>query len=142
MSNITAIHSAFSSFVKATADARKQLIDALRAAGVTTVEEARPHTITWASKQYACPLVEGSRKANGRMVLDRDHKNYEAARKAAQVLQRAIEAGTVKREERAVQQVVVTRAERAAAMAFLSTFEGATLAEQIRAAKRVLAALA
>ena len=89
-------------------------------------------------KKYRVPLVEGKGKAQGTMVLDSTHANYEACKKALQRLTRDI-AGEVsaKREDT----FKPTKAQITAAMAFLAMFEGESLNAQAATARKVLSAI-
>ena len=55
------------------------------------VEDCDEVVTAWAAARHNCPLVEGQRKAKGRMVLDSSAPSYEAAKKSRQ---RALEALT------------------------------------------------
>lgn len=66
--------------------AREKLVESLKKAGVTTLEEARPFMVEFAAMAKRCALVEGRGKGAGRMVFDKEHANYETARKFAQRL--------------------------------------------------------
>ena len=140
--NTSIIFAAFDAWAKAQVGAASALCAALKGQGITTREEAQPHAIAWAAKNNRCPLVEGQKAAKGRAVLDRNHPNYEAAKKAAQRLLDAISDKPAKQPSASAHKVVtVTRAQRAAAMAFLAEFDGESLEAQIRAARAALQAL-
>lgn len=140
--NTASVFAAFDRYGKALDTSRKELCAALKAAGLMTREAVQPYALQWAAERNGCPLVEGKRKASGRVVLDRTHHAYEAARKTAQRVMDAFEAPerTVSAHKPAVQQV--SRAQRAAALAFCAEFDGETLEAQIRAAVKALRALA
>jgi len=82
--NKTIIFGIFDTYAASVQHARKVMVDALRKAGVTTYEQARPLAMEWAAKKTGCSLVEGRGKAQGTMVLDRTHDGYESARKTVQ----------------------------------------------------------
>lgn len=140
--NTASVFAAFDRYAAALNNSRATLCAALKAEGLTTREAVQPYAIEWAAKRSGCPLVEGKRKAAGRVVLDRTHHAYEAARKAAQRLMDAFEAPErkVSAHKPAVQQV--SRAQRAALMAALAEFDGETLEAQVRAAIKALRSLA
>jgi hypothetical protein len=83
------VFAAFDAFVLtmngATQILRQKLVDLN-----ISVEECSPYVIAWAGERHGVALVEGQRKAKGRMVLDSDAKNYEAAKKAAQRMMDAL----------------------------------------------------
>ncbi len=82
--------------------------------------------------KYRVTLVPGSGKAEGRMVLDSDHKNYEACRKAlGRLVSDIVGGGSAKQETPAP----VSRAHRAAAKAYLAQFD--TLSAAIAALRAV-----
>ena len=64
--------------------ARANAVKALHKLGVTTYEQAKPLAVEFAGQAKRCPMVEGRGKAQGTMVLDREHANYENAKKFAQ----------------------------------------------------------
>lgn len=77
---ITAFFNASSLFGKACAD----LIDARKAGGYRKPETFRPVVMQAASKFYGVKLVVAERGTRaGQEVFDKDHKSYEAAKKAA-----------------------------------------------------------
>jgi len=84
------IQQAFEAFAVATSTARTELVRALAKQGVTTWEDAQPHAQQWVAKKYGVRLVAGERKAAGTLVLDRNAKNYETAKKALQRLREAL----------------------------------------------------
>ena len=77
-------YDAFDKFAKAQDDSRETLVKELREAGITTLEAARPIAMQWVSARTKCPIVDGGGKAKGSKVLNRMHRNYEAAKKALQ----------------------------------------------------------
>ena len=139
--NTASVFAAFDRYAASVDNSRAALCAALKAEGLTTREAVQPHAIAWAAQRNGCPLVEGKRKAAGRVVLDRTHAKYEAAKKTAQRIMDAFAAPIVERSAHkpAVQ---VSRAQRAALMAALAEFDGDTLEAQIRAAIKALRALA
>lgn len=139
--NTTAIYAAFDAYASAVDNSRAALCAALRAEGLTTREAVQPHAVAWAAKKTGCALVEGKRVAAGKVVLDRTHTKYEAAKTAARRVMEAFAAPIIERSAHkpAVQ---VSRAQRAALMAALAEFDGDTLEAQIRAAVKALRALA
>lgn len=82
--NTQAAFVAFDKFARAQDASRETLVRELRAAGITTLEEARPIAMQWVGAKCKCPIVSGSGKATGRKVLDASHRNYEAAKKSLQ----------------------------------------------------------
>ena len=78
--NKTIIFKLFEAYAKSLQKARVDLVKGLRANGITTVEQARPLVLEWASIKTGCPLVEGRGKAAGRMVLDSTHEAYDNAK--------------------------------------------------------------
>lgn len=140
--NTASLFAAFDRFAASHVSAAEQLCAALREQGIKTREAAQPHVSAWAAQRTGCALVEGQKSAKGRVVLDRTHKSYEAAKKAAQRLLDAISDKPAKQPRASAHKVVtVTRAQRAAAMAFLAEFDGDSLEAQIRAARAALQAL-
>ena len=87
--NTTAAFIALDKFAGTMDGARVTLVKALGKAGITTLEDARPVAMQWVSARTKCPIVSGSGKATGRMLLNKNHANYEAAKKS---LQRVMEA--------------------------------------------------
>lgn len=86
-----AVFAVFKAYVTAEDDAYKQVmqarvnaVKALHKLGVTTYEQAKPLAVEFAGIAKKCPLVEGRGKAQGTMVLNREHANYENAKKFAQ----------------------------------------------------------
>lgn len=139
--NTASVFAAFDRYAASVDNSRATLCAALKAQGLATREDVQPYAVEWAAKRTGCALVEGKRKASGRVVLDRTHAKYEAAKTAARRVMEAFEAPVVQRSAHkpAVQ---VSRAQRAALMAALAEFEGDTLEAQIRAAVKALRALA
>lgn len=88
--NNTVVFAAFNQFAATVNGATRILREALVAAGVTTVEDAAPLVLEWAATTYDVALVEGQRKAKGRMVLSKESAGYHAAHKAAQRLMDAL----------------------------------------------------
>ena len=67
------------------ASANTKLVEALRAAGITTLETARPVVIEWAAARTGCALVASTHHlAKTPKVLDRQHAAFAAAQKAVQ----------------------------------------------------------
>jgi hypothetical protein len=69
------------------ADAANEGVKRLRTTfvsiGLSTVEDARPVVLAWASTKYACPLViSESNRNKGQQVLDRTHDAFMRADKA------------------------------------------------------------
>ncbi len=69
------------------ADAANEGVKRLRTTfvslGLSTVEDARPVVLAWASQKYACPLViSESNRNKGQQVLDRKHDAFMRADKA------------------------------------------------------------
>ena len=60
--------------------ATRILRESMMSLGINTVEEAEPIVTAWAGQRHGVALVEGQRKAKGRMVLDSAAQNYEAAK--------------------------------------------------------------
>jgi hypothetical protein len=74
--------------------------------------------------KYAVPLVPGAGKAEGKLVLDSEHKNYEACRKALGRLVKDIVGGaSAKAEEVEVPAEVLAAAEKLAKLC--AQYEGA-----------------
>ena len=78
------VYAAFEAYALTQNEAVKRLREALIEAGIPTVEDAEPYVTAWASKRYGVPLVEGTKIAAGRLILDKTAAKYEAARKARQ----------------------------------------------------------
>lgn len=139
--NTVSVFRAFDAYASAVDNSRAALCAALKAEGLTTREAVQPYAVEWAAKKNGCALKDGERKAAGKVVLDRTHPKYEAAKKTAQRIMDAFEAPVVQRSAHKPA-VAVTRAQRAALMAALAEFDGDTLEAQIRAAVKALRALA
>ena len=82
--NTTAAYVALDTFAGKIDGARAALVKALGKAGIATLEDARPVAMQWVSARNKCPMVSGAGKATGRMVLNKSHANYEAAKKSLQ----------------------------------------------------------
>jgi hypothetical protein len=82
---------ALNTFATSANEAVKRLRETFIALGITTAEAAEPIVTAWASERHGCPLVEGQRKAKGRMVLNASAPTYEAAKTSRR---RAMEALT------------------------------------------------
>lgn len=138
--NTVAVFTAFDTFASALDNSRAELCKALKAEGLTTREAVQPYAIEWAAKKNGCALKDGARCAAGKVVLDRSHPKYEAAKSSAR---RVMEAFTAPIVERSAHKpaVQVSRAQRAALMAALAEFDGDSLEAQVRAAVKALRAL-
>ena len=86
-----AVFAVFKTYITAEDDAYKQVmqaranaVKALHKLGVTTYEQAKLLAVEFAGQAKKCPMVEGRGKAQGTMVLNREHPNYENAKKFAQ----------------------------------------------------------
>lgn len=139
--NTVSVFRAFDAYASAVDSSRATLCAALRAEGLITREAVQPHAIAWAAQRTGCALVDGQRKAAGKVVLDRTHARYEAAKTAARRVMEAFEAPVVQRSAHKPA-VSVTRVQRAALMAALAEFDGDTLEAQVRAAIKALRAMA
>jgi hypothetical protein len=141
MTNVNNAFNAFNAYATAIDTSRVKLCAALKSAGYATYESVFEVATQWASKRTGCPLVQAER--GDKVVLDKNHKGYEAAKTARRRVCEVFE-----QPERKVKQSghaakpVVTRAQKAAATAFLAEFEGDTLAQQIKAATALLRSLA
>lgn len=60
--------------------ATRILRESLMSLGIDSVEDAEPIVTAWAGQRHGVALVEGQRKAKGRMVLDSNAAAYEAAK--------------------------------------------------------------
>jgi len=89
--NHTAAINALNAFASTTQNANSTLVAAMRAAGVTTLEQVKPIVLEWAALKCKCPLVDGQRIAAGRKVFDKTSAAYEAARKTYQRVLSAFE---------------------------------------------------
>ena len=138
--NTVAVFNAFDTFASALDNSRAELCKALKAEGLTTREAVQPYAIAWAAKKNGCALKDGARCASGKVVLDRKHARYEAAKSSARRVMEAFEAPEVQRSAHKPD-VAVTRAQRAAALVFCAEFEGDSLEAQVRAAIKALRAL-
>ena len=114
-------------FADAVNEGVKQLRQGLIDAGIATVEDAEPVVVEWAAQRYACPLVDGKGKAQGRKVLDKHAETYEAARKAKQRVMEALRGDNTKSPKTEGQHAEETEVE---------------IPEELLAAARKLAALA
>jgi hypothetical protein len=128
--NTTAAYAAFDKFAGAMDGARGTLVKALGKAGITTLEEARPVAMQWVSARTKCPMVSGSGKGTGRMVLKRGHPKYEAARKS---LQRVMEAFAPKKPKESKAKTGTPTANKADAVKdLLARYEALSRAEKAR----------
>ncbi len=93
---------------------RKQAPDLVRAALLADVASF---------PKYAVPLVAGAGKAEGKLVLDKEHANYEACRKALARLVNDIVGKTNDRTEIEVPAELLAAAEKLAKLA--AQYEGA-----------------
>jgi hypothetical protein len=99
----------------------KALSDALKAVGDASRDEVRAVILPVIATKYKCPTQEGAGKAKGTTVLNKEHANYEGAKSA---LRRWLEAMFGKVESTGSSEPVkFTRAQKAAAKAFLAMFE-------------------
>lgn len=141
MANINTAFTAFDTFAHASHTNAATLVQAIKAAGYTTYAEVFEVATAWASKRSGCKLIAAER--GEKLVLDKASPKYEAAKTARRRV-----CAVFTNPERAMKssghaaKPVVTRAQRAAATAFLATFEGDTLDAQIKAAVAALRALA
>jgi hypothetical protein len=134
--NHTAAIAALDTFADTTQTANENLVSAMRAAGVLTLEQAQPIVLEWVSgkemfnKQKVslgkCPLVDGQRIAAGRKVLDSNHPAYEAAKKTYQRVMAAFEPAEkpAKRVEPKKEAKPLTKAEIAALRAAIAACGG------------------
>ena len=102
----------------------KALSDALKAVGDASRDEVRAVILPVIAAKRKCATKEGAGKAKGTQVLDSEHANYEGAKSA---LRRWLEAMFGKVESTGSSEpsepVKFTRAQKAAAKAFLAMFE-------------------
>lgn len=138
--NTVSVFAAFDAYASAVDNSRAELCKALKAEGLTTRESVQPYAVEWAAKKNGCALKDGARCAAGKVVLDRKHPKYEAAKTAARRVMEAFESPVVERSAHkpAVQ---LSRAQRAAALVFCAEFKGDSLEAQVRAAVKALRAL-
>lgn len=124
--NHTAAIAALNTFAATTQDANTALVAAMRAAGVTTLEQVQPIVLEWASTKCKCPLVDGQRIAAGRKVLDKTSPAYEAARKTYQRAMAAFEPAekAAQRVETKKEAKPLTKAEIAALRAAIAACGG------------------
>lgn len=141
MANVNTAFTAFDTFTASARKAGSDMCAALKAAGYTTYESVFEVATLWAAKRAGCPMVKAER--GDKMVMDRNHATYEAARKARTRVCDMFKAPVrAERPSGHAAKPVVTRAQRAAATAFLAEFGGDTLEAQIKAAVAALRALA
>jgi len=99
----------------------KALSNAINAVGDATRDEVRVVILPVIAAKCKCATKNGAGKAKGTQVLDSEHTNYEAAKS---VLRRWLEAMFGKVESTgSTEPVKFTRAQKAAAKAFLAMFE-------------------
>jgi hypothetical protein len=99
----------------------KALSDALKAVGDASRDEVRAVILPVIAAKHKCATKEGAGKAKGTQVLDSEHANYEGAKTT---LRRWLEAMFGKVESTGSSEPVkFTRAQKAAAKAFLAMFE-------------------
>ena len=119
--NTTKLIAAINAGLAAEAAWDKALSDAIKAVGDATRDEVRAVILPVVAAKHKCPTQEGAGKAKGTQVLDSEHANYEAAKSA---LRRWLKAmfGNVE-STGSSETVAFTRAQKAAAKAFLKLFE-------------------
>ena len=99
----------------------KALSDAIKAVGDATRDEVRAVILPVIAAKYKCDVQDGKGKAEGTKVLVRDHANYEGAKTA---VRRWLEAMFGKVESTGSSEPVkFTKAQKAAAKAYLAMFE-------------------
>jgi len=99
----------------------KALSDAIKAVGDASRDEVRAVILPVIAAKYKCPTQEGAGKAKGTTVLVSDHANYEGAKTA---VRRWLEAMFGKVESTGSSEPVkFTKAQKAAAKAYLAMFE-------------------
>ena len=141
MTNVNNAFTAFNAYATAIDSSRTKLCAALKSAGYATYESVFEVATQWASKRTGCPLVKAER--GDKVVLDKNHKAYEAAKTSRRRVCEAFEQPERKAKQSGhAAKPVVTRAQKQAATAFLAQFQGDTLATQIKAATAVLRAMA
>lgn len=86
--NQTMIFAAFDLFAATTAEARITLVSDLKAAGVTTLEDARQWGIRWVCAKTGAAFNESK---GGKLMLDSKHAKYEKAKTALRDLLLAFE---------------------------------------------------
>lgn len=86
--NQTMIFAAFDLFAATTAEARITLVADLKAAGVTTLEEARPWAIKWACAKTGAAFNVSEK---GKVMLDSKHAQYEKAKTTVRDIMLAFE---------------------------------------------------
>jgi len=90
--NKQAVFMVFKAYITAEDDAYKQVmqaranaVKALHKLGVTTYEQAKPLAVEFAGQAKKCPMVEGARQGSRHYgCVNREHANYENAKKFAQ----------------------------------------------------------
>lgn len=115
--NKDSVFAAFNAF----ANQRVELIQSLKVAGVTTVEEARPYAIEWACAKTGAAFTV---KANGAIKLVSSHRKYESAKTVVRDLMLMIQ-GTTRRK-------ATTRGKTDPVQLLLTKFESLTAAEKRR----------
>jgi hypothetical protein len=99
----------------------KALSDAIKAVGDATRDEVRAVILPVIAAKCKCATKDGKGKAEGTQVLDSEHAKYEAAKS---VLRRWLEAMFGKVESTgSTEPVKFTKAQKAAAKAYLAMFE-------------------
>ena len=99
-----------------------------------TRESVRAELIPCIAKAWGVPLVEGERKAQGTMVFDSTHSEYENAKKALYTLVTAIKG---KASSSSTEEVTFTRVQLKQAKSFLAMFE--SKAQAIKALHEITA---
>jgi hypothetical protein len=140
--NHTAAIAALDTFADTTQTANENLVSAMRAAGVLTLEQAQPIVLEWVSGKEMfskqkdkdgnrislgkCSLVDGQRIAAGRKVLDSNSPAYDAAKKTYQRVMAAFEPAEkpVQRVEPKKEAKPLTKAEIAALRAAIAACGG------------------
>ncbi len=130
------VFAAFDAFVLTMNGATRILRESLMSLGIVSVEDAEPIVTAWAGQRHGVALVEGQRKAKGRMVLDSAAQNYEAAKTSRRRVMEALTGdadkdASPKAEEGAAEEIEIP-AELLAAAAKL-----AKLAQQYEGARKL-----
>lgn len=135
VTNIT-LTAAISNIFDSADNSSASFVSKLLEQGIGDRATAKPYAMLWASKKYGAKIIKGQRG-------DKLPRNSDAERAFYRVLNVCFpERVATKAKSNKAKPVKFTRAQQSAAKLFLAEFEGKTLADQIKAARAMLQAMA
>ena len=136
----TATNTAFTQYFHTQDISRDTLLAALKAAGITTFEDAKAALVIYTAERYGVPFKKGEGCKAGEEIMDTSHAKYKTAQKWANRKIREIfvpPAPKAKPAPKAEVSVTPSRAQKNAALALLGLCKG-----DARAAAAILKAIA